>query len=189
MILFVPHMNVLVGSTPHYAAFFIIGIFLARQQQQISAQYNLIDRKVKLLIAPFILLLYIFAGFIYSIIVFKLTGRFPSIESDWLTALGASGIIILSLNSRLCRRILHWSPISFLGRVSYSMYLLHYTVIFALMHLLFGLLPFPMIIGICIVVVIAVSAVFYAAVEKPSMDWGRRASGYLTSTRAVLPLA
>jgi peptidoglycan/LPS O-acetylase OafA/YrhL len=69
------------------------------------------------------------------------------------------------------------------------MYLLHYTVIFALMHLLFGLLPFPMIIGICIVVVIAVSAVFYAAVEKPSMDWGRRASGYLTSTRAVLPLA
>ena len=189
MPLFLPHMDVLLGATPHYAGLFIIGIFLARQQKQISAHYDLISRKAKLLIALLCVFLYIFSGFIYSVLVYKRTGRFPSIEGDWLTVIGATGIIIFSLNSRLCHRILLLSPISFLGRVSYSMYLLHYTVIFAFMHLLFGLLPLPVIIGICLAAIVAAAAAFYPAIEKPSMEWGRRVSGYLTPAGAALPLA
>jgi peptidoglycan/LPS O-acetylase OafA/YrhL len=176
---FVPHLVVLIGDTPHYAGFFVIGIYLARQQKQISKFYASFSRRTKIMIAPFCVFLYIYSGFIYSVVIFKHTGRFPSLESDWLTALGAASIIVFSLNSGLFRGILLSQPIRFLGRVSYSMYLIHLTIIFALMHLLSGHLPLLAIIPLCLATTIFASAIFYRTVEKPSMGWGRRLSNYL----------
>jgi peptidoglycan/LPS O-acetylase OafA/YrhL len=62
------------------------------------------------------------------------------------------------------------------------MYLVHGTILFALVHLLYGYVPLLAILPLYLLIVIVVSAVFYRIVEAPAMKWGRR----LTSSKLNL---
>jgi peptidoglycan/LPS O-acetylase OafA/YrhL len=177
-----PQMNRLLAATPHYMGMFVIGIFLARQQKQISRLYDSLSRTTRILIAFTCILLFVYSGSVLPAIMLKLTGRFFAFQSEWLTTLGATGIIVLSLNSNFCRELLLSRPARFLGQVSYSMYLVHGTILFALVHLLYGYVPLLAILPLYLLIVIVVSAVFYRIVEAPAMKWGRR----LTSSKLNL---
>jgi peptidoglycan/LPS O-acetylase OafA/YrhL len=166
-------------ATLHYAALFVVGIYLARQRVRISEKLRRFTKRGKIEIAIFSALVYIYAGYGLRIWAHRFTQYDLGRGADWLTALGASGIIVLSVNSGWCSRALHWSPIHSLGKMSYSVYLLHYIIMSLSVHLLYGKLPLLAILALALVVVIAVSWVFYRFVETPSIKMGRKLTQYI----------
>jgi peptidoglycan/LPS O-acetylase OafA/YrhL len=169
--------------TLHYASLFIVGIYLARQKDYIAAVYDRYSRRAKVAIAFVSALLYVYAGSVWSAIVRETTHQNATYTADWLTALGAAGLIIFSLNSGACHKILLWRPVHTLGKMSYSVYLLHFIVLLIFLHLLSGRVSLFIIFALCLVVTILASLAFYHAVEKPSMELGRRLSASLTPTK------
>jgi peptidoglycan/LPS O-acetylase OafA/YrhL len=51
---------------------------------------------------------------------------------NWITMVGAVGLIVLTLNASLARRILNRKSPQFLGKISFSLYLVHPIVLHAL---------------------------------------------------------
>lgn len=165
--------------TLHYAALFIVGIYVARQRGPIAQIFSRCSMHVKIGIALLSASLYVYGAFVCGIMAQK-AGR-PNLyhSEDWITALGASGVIVLSLNSRWLSRVLHLRVVHSLGKMSYSVYLLHFIVLLFCVHLLYGKVPMLGILGICLALVILASWGFYRWVEIPSIDLGRKLSGYL----------
>lgn len=165
-------------ATASFTALFILGILLASHQQAIHRFYTQLPRKVRIASAfaalPF---------FSFGAATVRTLGKNHGIDldmpADLVTALAAGWMIVLSLNSQLCRRFLLAQPVHYFGVVSYSMYLMHGTVLFALVHLLYQRIPLPAILPIYLAGVLLVTALFYHTVEKPSMDAGRRVSNLL----------
>jgi peptidoglycan/LPS O-acetylase OafA/YrhL len=88
---------------------------------------------------------------------------------------GACGIVILAENS--CLRIaLRQGIFEYLGRISYSLYLLHSTVLFTLIILFYQRLPTWFIIFLYLTITLAASQVFYFVIEAPSIQIGKRLS-------------
>ena len=59
--------------------------------------------------------------------------------------------------------------LQWLGKVSYSLYLVHVPVALALAHALRDALPAPAIAALTVVLALPAAAVFYKAVERPSL--------------------
>ncbi len=164
-------------NTAHYAALFVVGIFLARQKDFFWSRYDRMSRNRKLAIGLLSVFLYVYAAVLWQGYVRRLTSYGLFNSGDWLTAMGAAGLIVFSLNSARLRRILLWPPIHALGRMSYSVYLLHFIIMLILVHLLYGRIPLFLILTLCLVVTIGSSWVFYLFVELPCISAGRRLSG------------
>lgn len=162
------HQNGAILSTLHYSGAFVVGIFLARQQKQVSEAYARLSVGAKIALATLAGFLFVYAGVALS--------KVSPGAADWPTTLGAAGLIGFGLNSRLCRGVLLSPIVRFLGRVSYSIYLVHGTILLALIHLLFRRIPIFAIFILYVTSVICMSEIFYRIVEKPFMELGRRLS-------------
>lgn len=94
-----------------------------------------------------------------------------------LFVLGAAALVACAVHVEGVRRLLAWRPLAELGRVSYSVYLLHLTVILLAAGLvearvgLVGGLAF--VVGVTIVT-LALAPLSYAAVERPAIRLGNR---------------
>ena len=99
---------------------------------------------------------------------------YPTIASDvpLIFGLGGLGIIALSLSSPRAQHLLAADPIMWLGRVSYSLYLVHLIVLEAAAHLLFGLLPLSVILLGAILVSLVCAHVAYHLIERPASSSG-----------------
>jgi peptidoglycan/LPS O-acetylase OafA/YrhL len=180
-------VNQLIFDTLHFAALFVIGIYLARQGVRITSIFDCLSRSKKIVFATLSALLFIYGRVEWMKLASWLTNSDLGKSADLLTATGAAGLMILSLNVEWCRRALLWAPVHSLGKMSYSIYLLHSAVIFILIHLLYGRLPLLIIFPICLAIVIPASWVFYRCVEVPSIDMGRKLSEYFQRTAPVSP--
>ena len=169
----------MVIDTLHYAGLFVVGIFLARQAPDLSAIYRRLSLRKRLAIGISSALVYVYAGVLWQGVARRLTSYGLFNSADWLTALGAAGLIVLGLNSAWFRRVLFWPPIHALGKMSYSVYLLHFIIMLLVVHLFYGKLPLLLVLTLCLVVTIASSWAFYRFVEIPCISLGRRLSGYL----------
>jgi peptidoglycan/LPS O-acetylase OafA/YrhL len=188
----VPHLGLTLtaapydlASTPHYAGIFVVGIYLARRQQQISEFYASLSRSRKAIFA--ILSILLFYSEVPATHLLVRLGEPSVLLRDWPTAAGAAGLVVLSLNSESCRRMLLLRSIRFLGRVSYSMYLIHATILFALVHLLYDRVPMLAILPLYLAATLIASAILYRVVEKPFMEWGRQLSSHLLPKASNLP--
>jgi peptidoglycan/LPS O-acetylase OafA/YrhL len=170
------HIGPSVADSVQYVGLFVLGIFLARERGRLGAWFRRRRRFAKILIGAAFLWLYLFAG----PLLMGATGNFLHNSllciSHWITAFGAGGLMIVSMNSASCKRVLSWRPIHFLGEVSYSLYLWHFVVILYCVHLLYGKTPLWVILCLALVLSIAVSWWSYRWIEVPSMNLGRKLS-------------
>jgi peptidoglycan/LPS O-acetylase OafA/YrhL len=167
------------AASVHYAGFFVFGITLARERNNLGAWFlRWPGRFIAVLIGltlPFLALYWLDSY-----------GSSNSIETalpyasiyirDWVIALCAGGLMIISISSAACKRVLSWAPIHFLGEVSYSLYLWHVIVLLYCVHLLYDKIPLPAILLLVLVLSLAVSWCSYHWIEKPSMELGRKLS-------------
>src|SRR5260370_16190960 len=112
-------------ATFQYLAVFAVGIILAKNLDGISRRYRGVALWWRALFGIAALSLYCEGHFLG-----RIRGAWR-IEEAVLVA-GGCGIIVVCLNSDVPRRFLHSPLPSFLGRISYSLYLVHGTVLFFL---------------------------------------------------------
>ncbi len=121
--------------------------------------------------------------FLASLVLLNADGSFgPRISSHQgtmhlLEGLGAAGMILLAAGHTFVRRALHWPPLLWVGRVSFSLYLSHYVLFLVLWCLLGPALGIVVTLLTCL----PVAALFYRLVEAPTIQLGHRYFG--TSVR------
>lgn len=93
---------------------------------------------------------------------------------DWLTAGAVTAAMIAALSSGTFGALLRLRTIHWLGKVSYSLYLLHTVVLFSLVYLLYGVLPLWAILALVLPVSMVAAAAGYRLLEVPSIALGRR---------------
>jgi len=164
--------------TLHYAAFFIIGSVMANHLPAINRWYARLTAVQAGAIAIISLVLYGFSSASSIIQHFSIPGDL----FDWGTAAGATMFIVFAMNSRPFHRFLTSRTIHHLGQISYSLYLIHATILFVLIHTLWGRVPIGILLSIYLTATLAVTEIFYRLIERPSMLLGRR----LTAPRPVV---
>ncbi len=93
--------------------------------------------------------------------------------NDFIGGLGAVIIICLSLGSSRVQGLLHLSPLKWLGKVSYSLYLFHLPIILASVHLFYGKMPVYAYLIPASVLSLIVAGIAYRYIEAPSIEMGR----------------
>jgi peptidoglycan/LPS O-acetylase OafA/YrhL len=163
--------------TLHYAAFFIIGSVLAKHLHAINRWYARLKPAHAVTLALVSLALYGFSDASSLIRHFSL----PEDLFDWPVAAGAAMLIIFAMNSRPFHSFLTSRTVHYLGERSYSVYLIHGTIIFTLIHTLMGRVRIGILFLIYLAITFIVTEIFYRLIERPSMLLGRR----LTTTRKI----
>jgi peptidoglycan/LPS O-acetylase OafA/YrhL len=146
------------GAALAYGSYFLYGAIIAWKGESIAELYHKAPRWLK-----------------YVILGLVIVGYFGSKEGKFVP-LACCGIIILALHSRVSR-LLDTAVPEYLGRISYSMYLLHATVLWATAILLYGKIPLValgLVYGAATLVISHLSCVF---IEEPAMRFGKQVTG------------
>lgn len=96
------------------------------------------------------------------------------IESDFVNTAGAALMIALALGSEKASRSLSRPGPIWLGRISYSLYLVHLPILLAVTHLLGDMLPIWTILALVPPLALLVAHLFHYFIEVPSMALGKR---------------
>jgi len=156
--------------TLHYLALSLLGAILAKNMGRVATWYNRLNKPLVGVVAITAVVLVgykqvfenLTPGFLYS-------GQL----SDWIVAAVAGLLIIAALNERALQKILHFAVIRHIGKVSYSLYLVHGTILFALIYMLPGQASFLSVFVIYLILVFGTAELFHRLVEKPAIALGR----------------
>jgi peptidoglycan/LPS O-acetylase OafA/YrhL len=102
-------------------------------------------------------------------------GSVPAIWrfQEWSIVAGSAGLIVVAMNSVSTKRLLQTEVPQFLGRISYSLYLVHAAVLFALTAILWGKIS-PLYFGLLYVVsALLIGTLFNRFVERPFIRLSR----------------
>lgn len=135
---------------------FIFGALLSKERSRFMGWYERLNRPCRYL-------------FFYVVLVGYFRGEGPELSN----IPAACGVIVLAE----CCRARFWLafPIaSYLGKISYSLYLIHATVLFATLILLYGKIPTWLLIAVYLAGAFGVSHLFCIWIEIPTMNLGRK---------------
>jgi peptidoglycan/LPS O-acetylase OafA/YrhL len=150
-------------ATVYFAAFFLLGGLLAQRRDQIRRLYALLSPAPRRLLLVATFLLYVYGRFVFILWPGELA--FP----DLFIAVGAVGIIVWALSDPPC---LSHPAVQWLGKVSYALYLIHFTVFLAAIYLFHSYLPIWLILTLALPVALVGSELFWNFVERPSIRLG-----------------
>jgi peptidoglycan/LPS O-acetylase OafA/YrhL len=158
-----------------WTSFFIAGAIVAREVNR--AHSRLAGFFSRRLTALFCIALFLFAN--------HLTKGLWGWESvaRGLSIAGALGMICAAVYNRDLRILLQTRVLLFFGRISYSLYLLHATVLYITLHLFYGALSKPLLFLLYLAASTIAAALSYSFIEVPALELGRR----LTSSRRREP--
>jgi peptidoglycan/LPS O-acetylase OafA/YrhL len=156
--------------TLHYTSMFLIGIMLAVNRASIIRYFETRTARAKVSFWAAVGVLSM------NQILKHVPGVLHRLEilTDWPAVLAASAVLSLAFSYEPLMRALRHKACVQLGHISFSMYLIHATVLFALVHSEWGRLSHLLLFAIYIPVTLAASSVFYWAVERPCMQLSRR---------------
>lgn len=158
-------------ETPHYLAFFILGALLARHIEQARAPGA--ESKLTLRSVAAILLFF----FAFMVVVHDSNSLLRLQVGEWLCGLGAVELVYLGATHRAIQNVLAGRWAVSLGRISYSLYLLHGTILFVLLNTLYGRVPVWVLFLIFVAISLVVATIAYRLVEQPSIRFGRWLTG------------
>ncbi|WP_282942335.1 acyltransferase [Paenibacillus sp. RC67] len=163
-------------ATINYTAMFVIGALIAKYRLEIQKRFITLSKKFKvlLLLTGLLMYLYFHPSFAIKMLIFNnISPFYRTVIDSWAVTFGAVIIIVFAMYSATFTRILKNKGINFLGKISYSLYLVHLIVLFTCIHLLHSTLPIWIIYIICVIVTLVISSLMYFTIEKPSMNLGR----------------
>ncbi len=159
-------------ATGQYILFFVVGIALASRGESWQAALAAAPSRARPLLWLACLAAAMFPG-----------ALLPWSRAVWGAA--AVGILTLAMTSPAAQRALSRPPLHWLGRVSYSLYLVHVPVLLASVHLLYGRLPLPAILAVAVALSLLGAELMFRSIEQPSIRLGRRLAG--GGARAAAP--
>ncbi len=158
-----------------YAIDFALGVIIFLERERLARLFGFMHAALRasLLLAGFFILA--------SPRYFALDAAYPK-HSVLLYASGAAILVAGAIHCRGFTRFLSLAFVAWMGRVSYSVYLIHMPVIVLLtpyFHEPMGFWQGMVWVGTCLVMTYIISPILYHSVEKPSMRLGYWASGLL----------
>jgi len=96
------------------------------------------------------------------------------------------GILILFtviLNSELADKLLTQKPLLWLGKVSYSLYLVHVPIIMVTTVFLGNLIPLELSFGVAVILSLVVAGIAYNWVEAPTIKIGKKLSDLIINRK------
>jgi len=183
---FMNHVNVSYwlksfSFTFYYCSFFIIGATFAKYRDIIKSYTDKISGKGKILLSISALFFYLSEWLIPGIGLHKYHGSYLkttglTIGIDLGIALSVLLLFSLIFSSLKLRVILTHPYLLYLGKISFSLYLIHPIVLLSFVYLMNGVIPLNTLIIFVPVVSIILSGFMYKFVELPSMTLGKRLS-------------
>jgi peptidoglycan/LPS O-acetylase OafA/YrhL len=161
------------AMTFHYAAIFCLGSLLAQRRDVLCLRLQALKKSTLTWMLVLCLGLFTYGQGPLSVI-----RRFEPL-TDWGVVAGCSGLVMLAIADDRVGSFLRSAIPQFLGRISYSLYLVHATVLFALVHLLYGRWPLALILALFLPLSITLAWLFHLAIEVPAIHAGRMAQARL----------
>jgi len=149
--------------TLHIASLFIIGIMLAQHRRTLIGWYQRMPVVAKVLVVLCALVLYRIA----------MESQIVSLR-DYGSAAGGVVFIVYALGSGRISAVLRRPALTFLGNVSYAVYLNHVPIIVLVLYLGYPLLPLWALLVAVIAVTLIFSLLFWRCIERPSIALGKR---------------
>jgi peptidoglycan/LPS O-acetylase OafA/YrhL len=162
----------------YFSIFFIVGATLARKRTTLAAFTARVSKTALWVLFAVALALYCNTMFAYTSVS----------TSDFFTMLGAAAVIVLVQDPRLTLGLNSAIP-QYLGRISYSMYLVHYTVLFAVFDLAYRKISIVGVGILCAIATLIVSHLFCIFLEEPAHTAGKRLSNRLRSYARTSPVS
>ena len=156
--------------TLHYAAFFILGGVLAFHMDAVRERLSRLRTPSLMFMGVAALTLY--CGGLGWKLPFYPKFLFQDQIDDWFTALGAMLFICLSLSVIPLRDALRRGTVHHLGKISYSLYLVHCTVLFVLLHFDWFWKGYLVSLFAYLGASLVLAEIFYRLVERPAMTLG-----------------
>jgi len=173
--------------TLHYAAFFLIGSMMAKHLPAINRWYS---RLTPISVACLVLAsLCVYCISDASSIVQRFS--IPQDLFDWPVAAGAVMLIVLAINNRPFHTFLSSRAIHYLGERSFSLYLVHGTILFVLIHRFMGQIRMDVFFLLYLATSLLIAEIFYRLIERPAMLLGRHLAAHAKTTAQpiLLPTA
>ncbi|MBV8399218.1 MAG: acyltransferase [Acetobacteraceae bacterium] len=153
------------GATAYFVIFFLLGILLARQRERVAAWLR---RGSRLCAGT------LWATALYGMIVPFKFNKLP----DAPIALSALLLLGLTLGSPRIGGVLEKPVLQWLGRISFSLYLIHSVVLAGILRWGWGQEP-RLLLAATIGLSLASADLLYRFVERPSLRFGHRAAAWL----------
>lgn len=175
-------------DTAHYAFMFIVGAILAKHRTYLTEyfQYRHIITRIFWGVIAFVVYTW------GNNVGWNMLGLTGDLVSDWFTMLAACYFLIAALASHRFQAVLRFFPLLFIGRVSYSLYLVHLVVLLTMMNLATNPLSIKYpgavptyfvspywILAATVVLSLCLATLSHRYIELPSIKLGR----YLTRSR------
>ena len=159
----IPHMNnhFLLGYTLQVGSLFVLGVYLALHEERLRGLLRSASRY-----RWYVLAISLFFFFDYP-------GRFSPrvLARSWLVdGIGAAGILLCSLEIQPLANALRHKAAEYLGRISFSLYLLHSIFVMSLFDLLYGKVPGVVIYLAIATLSLAAAHIFCISVEEPCIS-------------------
>jgi peptidoglycan/LPS O-acetylase OafA/YrhL len=160
------------GATAYFAVFFVLGILLARQRDAVVAWVRRCVRPSRAAL---------WAVALYGMIVpFKFR-----VSPDLPVGLSAVLLLALTLASPGVQRSLVLPPLQWLGRVSFSLYLIHVVVLATVLRCGWG--QERSLLCATLAASLVLAEVLHRMVERPCLRFGHRAAAWLARAREIGP--
>ncbi|MBT9330461.1 acyltransferase family protein [Paracidobacterium acidisoli] len=194
-------------ETIHFISFFLLGAVLAKNREPISNWLSSISKWSRAAIALFAFLMYttgiktLWSAHFNDHVLVRVMRAFPhaawassaalgymnEAAGDWIAALCAATAICFALVDRRTKAVLNHKLVLWTGRASYTLYLVHATVLFALLFGLYQTRWFSLLVPAYIVGTIVATILFYRFVERPTMALGKKLARMLTPAPRDVP--
>ena len=92
----------------------------------------------------------------------------------WGTGLAASCYVIAAFSSQTLVRFLSGGAALWLGKVSYSLYLVHLPILLTLLHLFAGQVPLPALLAATVAMSLIAAGLSYRWIESPAIAFARK---------------
>lgn len=144
---------------------FIVGAMMARHRTQLMAAMARV---------PFVLQAALLAAALVSL---NAIWQFGAGEQwRFLEQAGAVVLVASAAFMGWVQRLLDVAPLRWLGKISYSLYLIHFVVLFTVLYAFRAEVTLARVVVVVPILSIAAAAVLYRFVEVPSIAWGHRVS-------------
>lgn len=162
-------------STIHYCAMFVFGALLAKYRDEIRKKIVTLSSRNKIMLFFIGIILYVYAhpSFIVNIIFQGIKPFYRTVLDSWFVSLGASILIIFAISSSPFSKILKNKFVNYIGKISYSLYLIHLPILLSCVHLFHHTIPLWAICLIGVSLTLACSSMMYYLIEKPAIKLGK----------------
>ncbi|WP_144512908.1 acyltransferase family protein [Bacillus mycoides] len=167
------------SNTFYYASFFVIGAVLAKYKETLVGKLNTLHSKTKFILSVLTIFLYTIEWNISILGNLKYNSKgtqllITNLFVDCLIAIGVLILFVFALSSIKFQKILKTRFLLHMGKISYSLYLIHPIILLLFVYFAKGVLPLASLFLFVPFLSILIAHFMYIYIEKPSMLLGKK---------------